>query len=104
MTIQGDMVEAKFKSLRRKGEPVSLTCDGNAHLHAEEGKYMSHSAHFASTLRKPDLVANVGMHPEPAFETSAGTFVQDDYIATTTTVTIGVAVDFPRRLYLHASR
>ena len=68
--------------LRRSDEHTVFLCDGNAHLHADDGPEAVHASHMRRALRKMGLCSNIGDTRLETYCTTSGEYVQGDYIAT----------------------
>ena len=68
--------------LRRHDEHIIVLTDANAHLHSENAHDIEHARWYLRFMERLGLSSNAGDAQLDSFMSSAGTFVQDDYINT----------------------
>ena len=59
-----------------------MMTDANAHVHSEEDTDVEHAQHFVKAVDDIGLCSNVDSIPLNTFQPSHGTWVQNNYIAT----------------------
>lgn len=71
---------------KKKGGHVIFLCDGNVHLHSDDGDAVQHASFFRNAMEDLGLVPNIEADPVPTFCYADGDGVQDDYICTSSGV------------------